>query len=301
MKTYICTGRTKKGNSVSWYYLQDTNSNSMPISIQAENLRKALINKEFVVLNLTLTKDYKIREKKCVVAQEYTNKLMERDKTINQASLEELEKKILKGNLLGKTKALTTACGNNCFVMEEPDRHIIYIPKNVEKPVYMERFDNLSVGIARIFHNRAADNGWKEGTLDYYLKKVRGNLQVIGGENVRDYSFLFSRCCAENLDLHLLNTSNAEKMENMFENCTFSLLDLKSFDTRKVKSMKGMFGDTTVGTLDISSFYLRDDIITHLMFAGAEFNKLIINRQRESLMKESLKELHRKCNTILWI
>ena len=54
--------------------MQDTNSNSMPISIQAENLRKALINKEFVVLNLTLTKDYKIREKKCVVAQEYTNK-----------------------------------------------------------------------------------------------------------------------------------------------------------------------------------------------------------------------------------
>lgn len=106
-------------------------------------------------------------------------------------------------------------------------------------------------------------NGESGLTTTEHLTELRGEIKLIGGENLTDISRLFLCQRFNKIDLSKLNTSKVKTMEKTFNYCTTVVLDLSTLDTKSVNNMSKMFekfkGDRIIfGDIDTSNVkYMR--------------------------------------------
>lgn len=150
----------------------------------------------------------------------------------------------------------------------------------------------------------------KDKDFTQAIFQLRGDMKVIGGENLLDTVGMFSLCYLNNLDLSGLNTSKVETMRRMFNSSTIKKLDLSNFntsrvknmsymfdsfssdelninglDTSKVKTMRGMFLSCKVNKLDLINFNTSKVTDMYSMFAVSNIKKINLNKFNTSSVK----------------
>ena len=240
--------RDKKGNIIG-YKLIDKNKNE--VAVKAERLKEVIKSKQVDVINLTLTSDNRLINKKPATSS----------KPISTPSKSSAEAILAKVRVLGyPITAFDTACGHKCYIasLSGNTEHIFIIPDDV-KYIYKP--------------NVALEYSY-EKKLYNYITNIEGALKVVGGKNLVLAVSLFTNCKMRSLDLSSFNTSNVTDMREMFENCKAHSIDLSSFNTSKVTSMRRMFDQCKTNSLDLSSFNTSNVTDMQSMFAACTAQSL---------------------------
>ena len=214
-----------KNNHIIEYKLINKDKNVT--SVKSDELKKAIKSGQIEVVNLTLTSDNRLIDKKSDTSLKH----------INTSSKPNITAEVTfnKAKILGYTiKEFATACGNKCYIASSPDntKHIFIIPDNV-KYIYQR---NITKDIYR------------------HMSNIKGILKVVGGKGLTSTWAMFHGCKAKSINLKSFNTSQVEYMDSMFFNCDTKSLDLTSFDTHNVTYMNRMFNLCKAKFIDLTTF-----------------------------------------------
>ena len=219
---YTCLKKHKEGNRILGYTLIEEDGGT-PFYIQAYKLKKYIKEGSFAVTNLTLSSDGKLRENKHKQKELSPKKIEERNAILRN---------IASAKLMGKAIEIPTACKHTCILVETDSyNHILYIPDDVEQ----------------LNHSSFV-------SFTKYIRNLKGNLTVIGGNSLKDANEMFDSCKIQSIDFTHFVTDNIKMMSGMFRNCCVQALDLSSFNTERVIDMSSMFEYCLAKTIELSSF-----------------------------------------------
>ena len=243
-----CTEKIRdKNNYIIGYKLIDKNKNE--VLVKAEKLKEVIRSGQLDIINLTLTSDNRLIDKKPDTVPKPTTASSSKQNINVEA-------------ILAKAKAtgcnivtLDTACNHKCYLACSQNNldHILIIPDDVED-IYET--------------NRDLDED------DIPISRIEGSLKVIGGKGLTSAHHMFALCKARSIDLSSFNTSKVTSMSSMFAQCKTNSLDLSSFNTSNVTDMSGMFSSCKVQSLDLSSFDTSKVTDMGSMFAGCKAQSL---------------------------
>ena len=268
----ICTDKIRnKNNIITHYKIKDENDNET--TMNAKQLKRMISDNRINIVNLTLTSNNRLVDKK------YKSKQQEpKEQTY-------LEKLLIKLKVLGYSIKEIEVIGNKCIYLasKNDNNHILYIPDGV---------NDL----------RSKNKIYTESDSYKILKNLVGTLKVMGGKdlvttrlmfkyfninkldlsnfdtsNVKDMGFMFDTCAAKDIDVSNLNTSNVIDMESMFNNCSLKASSILNLDTSNVKTMFQMFSDCKVDTLDLSNFNTSKVTTMSYMFYNCKANTINIS------------------------
>lgn len=219
MQMVKCINKIRDGKGkIIGYTLQSSTGETK--KVEKNSLKEAVRNGKIGIINMTLTSDNRLVDKDA--SQPLRQKLDVND-MINKAQ-------VSGQNLI----PIPTYCGAPCYLISNGDSHILLIPDNVT----WLNDDELN---------------WKPFTP--YIENLHGNMQVIGGKNLRSAVAMFASCSFQSLDLYDFDTRKVTNMSYMFFGCKVPFLDLSSFYTVNVEDMVCMFSECETQYLNLSSFY----------------------------------------------
>ena len=236
------------------------------LTIKADVLRKKIRNGELNVINLTLSSDGKLilrtedvaKKSKLIGLVAMIRHKVDTDKI--------LEKAINIGLRAEKVYSVTEAYS---ILISEGNNHLLYIPDNVI-------FFNGSISGDNIAASYKNGVSILEGSLrnrkgTSYLQQLKGNLTVIGGEELISAPYMFALCDFNTINLRYFNTSKIENMEGMFYGCKVKSVDLSKFSVKNASNLPFMFANSYFEQgLDVSSFYTDGARIMAHMFNGCK-------------------------------
>lgn len=234
-----------KNNHIIGYKLIDKNKNE--VLVKSAKLKEAIRLGQLDIINLTLTSDNRLVDKKPTAPSKPTT-------THSKLSVEAV---LAKARATGyNITSFDTDCGHKCYMASSPDdsNHILIIPDDVQYIYGTDRgpyIDNYSM-----------------------LKKIEGNLKVIGGRGLISTYKMFTLCAVQSLDLTSLHTSKVTSMQRMFYKCKVQSIDLSSLDTSKVTTMEGMFFECEAKYIDLSSFDTSQVTAMNCMFYDCKAQSL---------------------------
>ena len=208
-----------KNNQIISYRLVDKNKNE--VLVASNKLKEAIRSCQIEVVNLTLTSD---------------NRLIDKKTDTPSKSNINVEAIIIKAKVLGHSiTTFDTDCGHKCYMTSSPDntKHFLIIPDNVKYLYGTDMDPDIHAP---------------------YMPMIKGDLKVIGGRGLTSAHHMFALCKARSIDLSSFDTSKVTNMSFMFMNCEAQSIDLSSFDTRKVTGMRWMFMYCKAHSIDLSSF-----------------------------------------------
>lgn len=236
-----------KRNNITGYKLVDKDKNEAVV--KPNRLKEAIRAGQIEVINLTLTSDNRLMDKKPATPSNSPNtpskQSLDVEAIINKA----------KGNGYSIT-AFDTDCGHKCYIASSPDntKHVFIIPDDVK----------------RIYRTDAGEFYFRGNSLYSYMSNIKGTLKVVGGKNLISARNLFKECSAQSIDFSSFDTSNVTNMRRMFRFCEAQSLDLSSFDTSNVTDMSEMFYKCKAQSLNLSSFNASSVKYMECMFYGCE-------------------------------
>ena len=250
-----------KNNHIIGYTI--IGNDKKPIPVKSEKLKEVIRSGQLEVVNLTLTSDNRLIDKKPDTPSKPVN-------TPSSKPNINVEATINKAKTLGYIiNTFDTACGHKCYIASSPDdtKHILIIPDDV-KYIYPDINFDLGDNAGWGWHEVYATNICK------HMYEINGTLKVIGGKGLATTCGIFYGCRAQSLDLSSFNTSNVTDMRGMFKFCRTQSLDLTSFNTSNVECMYGMFNDCKAHSIDLSSFNTSNVIDMTGMFVRCEAQSL---------------------------
>lgn len=307
--------RDKQGK-IYGYKIQDKNGREK--NVTSKELKCAIECKQLEVVNLTLTKDGRLIDKK-VDTQIESNKF---------PTDQEIQNIIAKSRMLGlRVDEILTEDNNKCYLIYRTKNELLLlIPSDVtESPrflfqnSYIQKAEVLGgsglINTKKMFADCAAQElnlskfdtsnvinmdemfyGCKTKKLDlssFNTHKVVNisrmffgcraktlNISNFDTSKVTDMGGLFKSCWVDDIDLSVFNTSNVTNMAGMFSYCKFKQLDLSNFDTSNVTDMGSMFYNSNIEILDISSFNLSNIIDMRRMFTDCKSKNIIATDQK---------------------
>lgn len=204
------------------YLLEDTDGNR--IKLNADYVKHQILKGTLDVINLTLTSDNRLIDKKVV------------NTAINDRTTKDKEmilKIMQKAKLLNKLKEIQAYSGDKVYLVSQSDTmHFVYIPDNVT-----------------ILNDK--DNNSRD-TFTHKIKRLRGTIKVIGGSGLVSTCDMFKDCAASKIDISSLDTSNVTDMSSMFNKCSALDIDLTGIDTHLVTDMSFMFAGCWLKSIDLS-------------------------------------------------
>ena len=236
-----------KNNHIIGYKLIDKSNNE--VLVKAEKLKEVIKAGQLDIINLTLTSDNRLVDKKPTTPS----------KPISTPSKSSAPPKSSAEAILAKVRVLgyhitafNTACGHKCYIasLSGNTEHIFIIPDDVEY----------------IYKPNVALEYSYEAKLYNYITNIEGALKVVGGKNLVLAVRLFTNCKMRSLDLSSFNTSNVTDMRGMFENCKAQSIDLSSFNTSNVTNMHRMFKFCEAQSINLRSFNISNVTDTSDMF-----------------------------------
>lgn len=295
-KEYRCVEKYRMPNgAVAWFKLQNTKDLGQFMIVSKFVLKLALQHNVYRVTNLILTKNNRIREKKESICEVLgTEDDFCFDSSINPYA--ELERKIARASLCHRVKKLSTECSHYCYLLDESPnnedkKYTLYIPKNVVSitgnvETKLVSPENINI----VFQPKTMQNaGQKEISVSETLARlVNAKMKVVGGDNVRNYSYLFRLTNFKELDLSQMKTDNATNMCAMFKNSYTKILKLGSFNVSKVKFMDEMFMQCFACELDLSSFTVNGASIEDI-FYGNDIYKIILKQGQDDKLTRHIK------------
>ena len=228
-----------KNNQIISYRLVDKNKNE--VLVASNKLKEAIRSCQIEVVNLTLTSD---------------NRLIDKKTDTPSKSNINVEAIIIKAKVLGHSiTTFDTDCGHKCYMTSSPDntKHFLIIPDNVKYLYGTDMDPDIHAP---------------------YMPMIKGDLKVIGGRGLTSAHHMFALCKARSIDLSSFDTSKVTSMSSMFAQCKTNSLDLSSFNTSNVTDMSGMFSSCKVQSLDLSSFDTSKVTDMGSMFAGCKAQSL---------------------------
>lgn len=217
-------------NKIIAYRLIDANNQIKDIT--AETLKKDIRNCKMQVINLTLTKDGRLVDKK-----KYKDTLNSEQSFRSSATkLDlEIEKLLAKAKILNAgIHSIETYSGRMCYLISKSNTsHLLLIPSDITSLNGVCKKDTF------IFTDM--------------IQQYEGSVHVIGGEGLCETSNMFSYCKFNEIDLTNFNTLNVVYMNNMFHWCSATKIDIGNINTSKVIDMSQMFYNCKVNELDLSS------------------------------------------------
>ena len=197
---------------------------------------------------------------------------------------------INKARIFGNITEVETICGHTCYLIEiSANKHVLYIPDDVGA---LNKWTS-PYNCTYLNHRRVAVE----------LKRLQGEIRVIGGRGLVDASLMFYDCEFDTIDLSKfhtdnvknmfgmfascinlrslnisgINTSNVEIMSYMFDHCGLEELDFSKIDTSKCKFMQRMFSNSEFEELELSSFDTSNAINMQRMFNRCEAHRINIS------------------------
>lgn len=248
----LCKKYNKNG-VITHYKIQDIYGKEMIVT--AQQLREAMIKNQVQCVNLKLTSNNRIVDKKT------SNNVSKGNKQQTRKTLD-INKLLIKLQMLGgtirKLDADTTEIVYNNAVYRVKN-NVVYLHKvllkngTFEIPFFVSELDEQSI----------------DGGIFSQCERIK----VVNNSEITNMDCMFANCkMLIELDLSGFDTSKVTSMRSMFDECSsIDELDLSGFDTSKVTDMQGMFsGCWGLKKLDISSF--RTHNVTNMsdMFAATD-------------------------------
>ena len=233
-----CTEKIRdKNNHIIGYRIVDKNKNE--VLVKAEKLKEVIRAGKLDIVNLTLTSDNRLIDKKPDTVSKPTTTPSSKQSISAEAVL-------AKARATGcNITTFDTDCGHKCYIVSSPDntKHFLLIPDNVEYLYNLS--DRGAYNTNRGVHNTK---------LSKYMSNIEGTLKVVGGKGLTSTVGMFYNCAAQSIDLRSLDTSNVTDMQGMFNKCEVQSIDLSSFDTSNVTDMGQMFYKCEAKSIDLRSF-----------------------------------------------
>lgn len=283
-----------KNNHIIGYKLIDKNNNE--VLVKAEKLKEIIRSKQLEVINLTLTSDNRLIDKK----QDTSLKPMNKSKTknINAESL------LVKVKTIGyNVTTIDTVCGHKCYIASPPDNsnNLLIIPDDV-KCIYDEYkwWDSEFKRIERVKGNLKVIGGKGLNSTYHMFSNCRANLidlSSFDSSNVVNMSYMFCNCEAKSIDLRSLNASKVTDMSYMFFKCEAKSIDLTSFNTSSVTNMESMFRECWARSLDLRSFNTSNVITMKQMFDHCYYAKSIDLTSFDTSKVEDMYGMFDTCQT----
>ena len=265
-----CTEKIRdKNNHIIGYRLIDKNKNE--VLVKAEKLKEVIRAGKLEVINLTLTSDNRLVDKKPTAPSKPTTTPSSKQSISAEAVL-------AKARATGcNITTFDTDCGHKCYIVSSPDntKHFLLIPDNVEYLYNLS--DRGTYNTNRGVHNTK---------LSKYMSNIEGTLKVVGGKGLTSTVGMFYNCAAQSIDLRSLDTSNVTDMQGMFNKCEVQSIDLSSFDTSKVTNMKEMFDKCKAHSLDLSSFDTSQVTAMNSMFYECKAQSINLSSFNTSKVKD---------------
>lgn len=225
---YTCTGRAMdKNNKVIGYLL--ISDMGMHLTMKSDELKERMRAGTMTVTNLKLTSNNRLIltnasassigtaefKKK---AEEYRKQLANIIKTTGKAP----------DNLSGYpiTKLYNTSKKEFYILSLSDSVHILIIPDNLEHVIL--------------------------GNCDNPLRRIRGSVYVVGGENLVSSSTLFGQCQLDTVDITAMKTQKLEEAEYMFAGSNVKEIVANKLKTPVLRSIKGMFYGSTISKLTLT-------------------------------------------------
>ncbi len=227
-------------------------------------VKEKIIKGEWDVVNLTLTSNKKLVDKK------RNNELNDNISATKDTSQSSDIMTILRNEKAAGSgiTVVNTCCEHKCYVVNKGDwGTLLLIPDDVSE-----------INDCDIWDIRAESR----------LKFMTGNVKVIGGAGLKSTHRMFWYCKKIlSLDLSEMNTSNVEDMSGMFLSCRTQSINFTNFNTSKVRSMREMFKCTKIRHLDLTSFDTSKVRNMSEMFANCTSMKV----QVQSFNTENVEEM----------
>ena len=219
-----------KNNHIIGYKLVDKSNNE--VLVKAEKLKEVIREKQVDVINLTLTYDNRLIDKKQVTP----SKPMTKQSNTKNVNVEAILNKVKATGC--NIKSFNTACGHEFYVLENVDIKTVWlvIPDNVTV------MDDCKEFLFKPFD-------------DFYFNTITcDTLKVIGGSGLITTKCLFMNCNAKHLDLSRFDTINVVDMSWTFAKCKCNTIDFSGYKTHKAENMEAMFYECETESLDLRSF-----------------------------------------------
>ena len=151
---------------------------------------------------------------------------------------------------------IDTDCGHKCYLLTLKKDNKLYIPNDVISPII--RTNTFS-------------------PFRTEMNKIRGDLQVFGGEGLINTSDMFHSCVLDILDLQMMDTLKLETIKGMFNSVSAKeIIFGGKFNTSKVKYFDELFISSSIDKLDLSKLNTSNAISFKSMFENSECLDLII-------------------------
>ena len=259
-----------KNNHIIEYKLIGNNNDIK--TLKYNELKKHIRSGQIEVINLTLTSDNRLIDKK----QDTPSK-----PTVTHSKQDSKAESLLnRVRTLGyNINSFNTDCRHKCYIASSPDntKHILIIPDNVKY----------------IYESGKSMQSREQKKLYKYMTSIKCALKVVGGKGLTSTCYLFNNCSAQYIDLSSFDTSNATDMPEMFRNCKAQSIDLRSFNTGKVTNMCSMFESCRVQSLDLSSFNTSNAKIMCKMFSNCKVHSLDLS----SFNTSNVTDMHHMFNS----
>ena len=234
---------------------------------ESKYVKEMIRTGEWEVINLTLTSDNKLIDKKDkdVQTREQTHNC-----TNNIMTLLNKEKAAGKSII-----TIDTYCGHMCYAVDNGDGSmLLLIPDDVSE----------------INEN----DPWKINAISR-LKSLSGNIKVIGGAGLVSTHRMFWYCKkVTSIDLSDMNTSKVEDMSGMFLSCRAGVINMSNLDTSNVRDMRDMFRCTRIKDIDLSSFDTHKVRNMAQMFEECTAQKVNVNTFNTENI-EDMRDMFKNC------
>ncbi len=225
---YTCTGRAmdKNNNIIGYLLISDM---GMHLTMKADELKERMKTGTMTVTNLKLTSN---------------NRLIMTNESASSIGTAEFKKKAEKyrqqlANIIKTTgKAPDNLCGHTItklyntskqefYILSLSDSvHILIIPYHLEHVVL--------------------------GNCDNPLRRIRGSVYVVGGENLVSSSTLFGQCQLDTVNITAMKTQKLEEAEYMFAGSNIKEIVANKIKTPVLRSIKGMFQGSNITKLNLT-------------------------------------------------
>ena len=199
--------KNKSGKIIS-YTLMDKDGKT--VSFNADILKDHIKNNRIDVVNLKLTVDERLIDKE--VNEENTQLLADK----------QLEKLKSKAAILGlPIYEIDTMDNKKCLVIKQGENtYTFYIPNEVTQISDMEYASNTEI-----------------------LRKIQGDLTVIGGENLGSVDYLFQGLQVTNLNLSRFRPKLLTSVRGMFRDCNAYIIDISHIKISNNADREQMFSE----------------------------------------------------------
>lgn len=187
----------------------------------------------------------------------------------------ELESAISKAEIIGALEKFKTIDDRLIYVIKSDSLNIVIIPDNI-----------FSLDI---------EDKNNQGEFYKLLRYSNVPLKLIGGMNILDYRYTFSRCEVPVLDITNLSTARANDMDAMFRCCKSKIVGLRYMNTKTCTSMESMFEKCECKELDLSRFDTSKVETMRNMFNNCKAKQITFSTSFDTSMVSNMASMFRGC------